>query len=79
LPHGLRQASFVPPQPLRELEDLYRMQASLMPACVQTGNRLWKVLEDANSKLHSVASHTLGVSGRDMVGTLIGGKRIRQP
>ena len=59
----------MPPRPLRELEDLYRMQATLMPACVQTGNRLRKVLEDANSKLHSVASHTLGVSGRDMVGT----------
>ena len=69
----------MPPRPLRELEDLYRMQASLMPACVQTGNRLWKVLEDANSKLHSVASHTLGVWGRNMIRALIGGKRIRQP
>ena len=74
LRHGLLQASFVPPQEVRELRDLCRMRTSLVREGVQVGNRLRKVLEDANIKLDSVASNTLGQSGRDMIPALIDGE-----
>jgi len=74
LRHGLLEASFVPPIEVRELRDLCRMRATLVRECVQVGNRLRKVLEDANVKLDSVASDTLGVSGRLMIEALIAGE-----
>lgn len=74
LRHGLLEASFVPPRHVRELRDLCRMRTSLVRDAVRCGNRLRKVLEDANIKLDSVASNTLGVSGRSMIVALIGGE-----
>ncbi|MCC6263258.1 MAG: IS110 family transposase, partial [Bryobacterales bacterium] len=41
---------------------------------VQVGNRLRKVLEDANIKLDSVASDLLGLSGRTMLQAIIAGE-----
>jgi transposase len=75
LRHGLLEASFVPPLEVRELRDLCRMRTTLVRECVQVGNRLRKVLEDANVKLDSVASNTLGVSGRLMIQALIAGEQ----
>lgn len=75
LRHGLLEASFVPPADVRELRDLCRMRTTLVGECVQVGNRIRKVLEDANVKLDSVASNTLGVSGRLMIQALIEGER----
>jgi transposase len=37
-------------------------------------NRIQKVLEDANLKISSVASDTLGVSGRLMIGAIVAGE-----
>ena len=74
LRHGLLEASFVPPVEVRELRDLCRMRTTLVRECVQVGNRIRKVLEDANVKLDSVASDTLGVSGRLMIDALIAGE-----
>lgn len=67
LRHGLLEASFVPEPEVRQLRDLCRMRTTLVRECVRVGNRLRKVLEDANIKLDSVASDTLGVSGREMI------------
>lgn len=78
LRHGLLEASFVPPQEVRELRELCRMRTTLVRECVQVGNRLRKVLEDANVKLDSVASNTLGVSGRLMIHALIEGEQDPQ-
>ena len=75
LRHGLLEASFVPPLEVRELRDLCRMRTTLVRECVQVGNRIRKVLEDANVKLDSVASNTLGVSGRSMIQALIEGEQ----
>lgn len=75
LRHGLLEASFVPPRQVRELRDLCRMRSSLVRDAVRAGNRLRKVLEDANIKLDSVASNTLGVSGRSMIAALIAGEQ----
>src|SRR5262249_39687518 len=56
LQHGLLQASFVPPRPIRELRDLTRQRTQLAGEKASVANRIQKVLEDANIKLGSVAS-----------------------
>jgi transposase len=75
LQHGLLRASFVPPAPIRALRDLTRQRTQLVGDQVRAGNRIQKVLEDANLKLASVASDVLGMSGRAMLRALIGGER----
>jgi transposase len=75
LRHGLLKASFIPPQPIRDLRDLTRYRKTLMQERAQEVNRLQKVLETANLKLASVASDVLGKSGRDMLDALVGGQR----
>ncbi len=71
---GLLKASFVPPQPIRELRDLTRQRTQLIQERAAAANRIQKVLEDANVKLASVATDVLGVSGRDMLEALIAGE-----
>jgi len=74
LEHGLLRASFVPPKPIRELRDLTRYRKSLIWERQREANRLQKLLEDANIKLASVATRTLGVSGRAMLAELCEGR-----
>jgi transposase len=74
LQHGLLRPSFVPPAPIRERRDLTRQRAQLVGDKVRVGNRIHKVLEDANLKLASVASDVLGMSGRARLRALIGGQ-----
>jgi transposase len=74
LQHGLLKASFVPPEPIRELRELTRQRTQLIQERSAAANRIQKVLEDANVKLASVATDVLGVSGRDMLEALIDGE-----
>ena len=74
LRHGLLKASFIPPQPIRDLRDLTRYRKTLRQERAQEVNRLQKVLETANLKLSSVASDVLGKSGRDMLDALVDGE-----
>lgn len=74
LQHGLLRPSFVPPEPIRELRDLTRQRAQLVGDKVRAGNRIQKVLEDANVKLASVASEVLGKSGRAMLRAMVRGE-----
>ena len=74
LQHGLLRASFVPPEPIRELRDLTRQRTQVVGEKVRVGNRIQKVLEDANIKLASVASEVLGQSGRAMLRALVEGE-----
>jgi transposase len=74
LQHGLLKASFVPPEPIRELRDLTRQRTQLIQERSAAANRIQKVLEDANVKLASVATDVLGASGRDMLQALIAGQ-----
>jgi transposase len=74
LQHGLLKASFVPPTPQRELRELTRQRRQLVQAKAALANRIQKVLEDANIKLGSVASDVLGVSARQMLRALVGGR-----
>ena len=75
LRHGLLSASFIPPQPIRELREVTRYRKQLVYERTQYANRLQKVLESANIKLAAVASNVLGVSGRAMLDALIAGEQ----
>ncbi|MCX4647222.1 IS110 family transposase [Streptomyces sp. NBC_01446] len=76
--HGLLRASFVPPQPVRELRDLTRSRTQMIRERGQIVQRLEKLLEDTGIKLSSVASDITGVSGRAMLEALIEGERDPQ-
>lgn len=73
--HGLLRASFVPPEPIRQLRDLTRTRTHL----VQEQNREWarleKNLEDSGIKLSSVVSTLKIVSARRMLDALVAGER----
>ncbi|MER7578190.1 IS110 family transposase [Streptomyces sp. NPDC126514] len=72
--HGLVRASFVPPQPVRELRDLTRTRTQLTRTRGQIVQRLEKMLEDSGIKLSAVAADIMGVSGRAMLEALIDGQ-----
>ena len=74
LQHGLLKGSFVPPLPQRQLRELTRHRTQLISEQTRVANRIQKVLEDANIKLSSVATDILGVSGRDMLQSIIDGR-----
>jgi transposase len=74
LRHGLLRASFIPPQPVRELRELTRYRQGLLHERTQQVNRLHKLLETANVKLGAVASDILGKSGRDMLDAIVAGE-----
>jgi transposase len=74
LQHGLLRPSFIPPRPTRELRDLTRQRTQLTNERTSVINRIQKILEDANIKLSSVASNTLGVSGRLMIEAMVRGE-----
>jgi transposase len=73
--HGLIRASFVPPQPIRELRDLTRARVMISRDRAREIQRLEKLLEDAGIKLTSVATDLMGVSARAMLDALIAGER----
>jgi transposase len=74
LQHGLLRGSFVPEQAQRDCRDLTRLRTELVQDSNRVANRIQKLLEDANIKLASVASNTLGVSGRAMLHAMVDGE-----
>jgi transposase len=72
---GLLKASFVPPEPIRELRDLTRYRATLAQERTREASRLEKELEDAGIKLSAVATNILGTSSRLMLDALINGEQ----
>ena len=74
LAHGLVRASFVPPQPIRELRDLTRTRTQLKRQMTQHENRIRKVLEDANIKLGTVVSELFGKNSRRILAALVAGE-----
>jgi transposase len=73
--HGLVRPSFVPPKEIRELRNLTRYRKAQIQERTREAQRLDKVLQDAGIKLSSVASDTLGASGRAMLAALVEGSR----
>ena len=74
LRHGLLHASFIPPQPIRELRELTRYRKTLVQERADEINRVQKVLETANLKLGAVATDVLGKSGRAMLDAVVSGQ-----
>src|SRR6266851_10507727 len=75
LRHGLLRASFVPDKGQRELRDLVRYRKVIGQERARMVVRVEKVLESANIKLTSVASHVLSMSSRAMLEELIAGNQ----
>ena len=72
--YGWLQASCIPPVEQRERRDLTRDRTQLVQERSREVNRVQGVLERANMKLASVASDSMGVSGRAIVRALIAGQ-----
>jgi hypothetical protein len=66
--------SFVPPPEIRRLRDVTRYRIDLVGVRTAEKQRVEKLLEDAQIKLSVVASDIFGVSGREMMATLVGGQ-----
>jgi transposase len=73
--HGLLRASFVPPEPIRELRDLTRARTIVTGDRAREIQRLEKFLEGSGIKLSSVVTDLTGVSSRAMLEALINGER----
>ena len=73
--HGMVRASFVPPEPIRELRDLSRYRKTQVDIRAKEIQRLEKVLQDACVKFTSVASKVWLKSSRKMIEALIAGQR----
>jgi transposase len=71
---GLLKASFVPPEPIRQLRDLTRYRTTLAAERTRELSRLEKELEDAGIKLTAVTSKVDGVSVRQMLTAMIDGE-----
>jgi transposase len=71
---GLLKASFVPPEPVRQLRDLTRYRTTLAAERTRELSRLEKELEDAGIKLTAVTSKVDGVSVRQMLAAMIDGE-----
>ena len=76
--HGLLRASFVPPEPIRQLRDLTRARAVATRDRTRQVQRLEKFLESTGIKLSSVASALTGASARAMLDALVAGERDPQ-
>lgn len=74
LSYGKLPESFIPPRWQRELRDLTRLRAQYTQEVTRIGNRILKVLEDAQIKLDCVVSNSLGVTGRLILKELIKGE-----
>ncbi|MEO7015839.1 MAG: IS110 family transposase [Leifsonia sp.] len=73
--HGLLRASFVPPEPVRQLRDLTRARAIAVRDRTRHVQRLEKFLESSGIKLSAVASELTGASSRAILDALVAGER----
>jgi len=74
LRHSHVRASYIPPEPVRQLRDLTRRRIQLTQDASRERNRVQKLLEQANVKIASVLSDVFGVSGQRMLLALLAGE-----
>lgn len=74
LQHGLLKASFIPPQPQRDLRDLTRYRSSLKQERTRHVNRVHKLLEETNIKLSSIFADLMCKTGREILHALAAGE-----
>jgi hypothetical protein len=73
--HGLLRAGFVPPAPIRRLQDYLRLRADHIGAAAAHVQHMQKALERMNVKLHDVISSLTGTSGLAVVRAMLDGER----
>ncbi len=76
LQHGLLRASFIPDKAHRELRELRGYRKSLIKEQSAELNRVQKMLEGANIKLSGTITNINGVSGRNLLNTILSGEKI---
>ena len=76
--HGLLRASFIPPEPIRELRELTRTRSIATRDRTREIQRLEKFLEGSGIKLSSMVSDLPGVSSRAMLEALVNDERDPQ-
>lgn len=73
--HGLLRAGFVPPAPIRRLQDYLRLRGEHVAAAARHVQHMQKALERMNIKLHDVISTLTGASGLAVVRAILAGER----
>lgn len=73
--HGLLQAGFVPPAPIRRLQDYLRLRGDHLACAAACVQHQQKALERMNVKLHDVISSLVGVSGIKVIQAILAGER----
>jgi transposase len=68
--------SFVPSVDIRDLRDLTRYRKKLIQDATQEKNRIHKILQDANIKITTYISDIFGVSGRNIIESLLNGEKL---
>lgn len=76
LQHGLLQASFIPSSEQQAVRDLTRTRMRLRKSRSRLVNRIQKVLEDANLKLTSGLTDSMGVTGQAILRALLAGEVV---
>ena len=74
--HGLLTGTYLPERGIVELRDLTRRRKKLLGHLRAEKNRIQKVLETANVKIGSVVSDVFGVSGQEILQTLLDNKPV---
>ena len=74
LQDGRLDPSFVPPQEIREWRQMLRHRLSLLQQRGEVHNPIRDLFETASSKLSSVASDLLGVTGRRIIEAMLAGQ-----
>src|SRR5436309_502169 len=69
--HGLLRAGFVPPAPIRRLQDYLRLRAEHVSSAASHIQHMQKALERMNIKLHDVISSLTGASGLAVVRAIL--------
>jgi transposase len=74
LRHNHVRASYIPPEPVRQLRDLTRRRIQLTQDAARERNHVQKLLEQANVKIASVLSDVFGVTGQNLLLALLSGQ-----
>jgi len=73
--HGLLRSGFVPPEPIRQLQDYMRLREDHISLAASHVQHMQKALERMNIKIHDVISDLNGVSGMKIVRAIVAGER----
>lgn len=75
---NLIKPSYIPPKQTRELRDLTRLRTKYVQARTQNKNRVQKILNSVNIRIHTVLSDPFGKAGTELLEGLIAGKTVEQ-